>query len=366
MTTAPTRAVPKPARVEHHSVFSHPDFIADSPHEQVIFCRDAASGLRAIIAIHSTALGPALGGTRFYPYACEADALGDVLRLSRGMTFKAAAAGLRLGGGKAVIIGDPATDKSAELLRAYGRFVDGLAGRYITAGDVGTTADDMDVIAETTVHVAARTKERGGSGDTAPMTALGVFSALSAAAERVWDSGDLAGRVVGVEGIGKVGAQLTELLLAAGAAVVVADPNPAATEAICRRFPSVVAVDDVRAAAVDIYAPCALGGTVTPEFARQTTARIICGAANNQLSSATVEDTLRTRSVLWVPDYIANAGGLIQAFGERQGSTDEQVRNQVRALHASTQRVLDMSFEQHVTAGAAARRLAFERLSHAH
>ncbi|WP_280415018.1 Glu/Leu/Phe/Val dehydrogenase dimerization domain-containing protein [Nocardia carnea] len=365
MTTASEASEPEHARVADDSVFAHPEFTADPPHEQVIFCRDATSGLHAIIAVHSTALGPALGGTRFYPYRSEAQALGDVLRLSRGMTFKAAAAGLRLGGGKAVIIGDPATGKSAELLRTYGRFVDTLGGRYITAADVGTAADDMDLIGETTEHVAARNKARGGSGDTAPMTALGVFRSLSAATERVWGSADLTGRVVGVEGVGKVGAQLTGMLLAAGARVVAADPSPAATAALRGRFPSVTITGDVRDEAIDIFAPCALGGTVTPESARRTTAEIICGAANNQLSGHAVEGELTSRGVVWIPDYIANAGGLIQAFGEREGETAEQVRDKVCALQARVERVLDISAQHRISTGDAARLLVAERLSKA-
>ncbi|GEE00282.1 valine dehydrogenase [Gordonia spumicola] len=347
------------------SVFSHPDMTIDPPHEQIVFCRDAATGLRAIIAIHSTTLGPSLGGTRFYPYASESDALGDVLRLSRGMTFKSAAAGLDLGGGKAVIIGDPAVDKTPDLLRAYGRFVDTLGGRYITAGDVGTTSDDMDVIGEGTQFVASKTAANGGSGDTAPMTALGVFSSLLAAAAHRWGSADLAGRTVGVEGVGKVGSQLVDLLLAAGATVIAAERNPAARDAFAARFPQARLADDVRSAQVDVYAPCAMGGTVTPDLARETTATVVCGAANNQLSSPEVERILGGRGIVWAPDYIANAGGVIQAFGEQRDWTHDQMRTKVEALRERTAHVLDTAAAKSITAGDAARLIVAERLSRA-
>lgn len=347
------------------SVFSHPDMTIDPPHEQVVFCRDAATGLRAIIAIHNTTLGPALGGTRFYPYAAEADALGDVLRLSRGMTFKSAAAGLDLGGGKAVIIGDPAVDKTPGLLRAYGRFVDTLGGRYITAGDVGTTSDDMDVIGEGTTYVASKTVANGGCGDTAPMTALGVFSSLLAAAERVWGSADLTGRVVGVEGVGKVGTQLSELLVAAGATVLAADKYAPAREAFAARFPQATVVDDVRSAKLDVYAPCAMGGTVTEALAGETAAAIVCGAANNQLVTPAVEQNLGSRGITWVPDYIANAGGVIQAFSEQQDWTFEQLKAKVEGLRERAGQVLDTAAAKHITSGDAARLIVAERLSSA-
>ncbi|WP_234796711.1 Glu/Leu/Phe/Val dehydrogenase dimerization domain-containing protein [Mycolicibacterium porcinum] len=209
-------------------VFGRSQELSSRAHEQVVFCEDAKSGLKAIIAIHSTALGPALGGTRMYPYADEFEALEDVLRLSWGMSYKAAAAGVDLGGGKAVIIGDPATDKSEELFAAYARFVNGLGGRYVTAGDVGTNTDDLDVIGKYTRHVTGRSIAAGGSGDSARLTALGVFNAMRAGAESVWGTASLAGRTVGVEGVGKVGSELIALLLADGAEVCATDVNEAA------------------------------------------------------------------------------------------------------------------------------------------
>ncbi|WP_016931895.1 Glu/Leu/Phe/Val dehydrogenase dimerization domain-containing protein, partial [Rhodococcus sp. R1101] len=257
-------------------VFGRSRRLTDRPHEQVVFHQDAETGLRAIVAIHSTALGPALGGTRFYPYADEATALEDVLRLSWGMTYKAAVSGVDLGGGKAVIIGDPKTDKNDELLAAYGRFVESLGGRYITAADVGTRAEDLDVVGRHTAHAVGRTVAAGGSGDSSPLTALGVFQAMRAGARTVWGETTLAGRTVGVEGLGKVGYELVKLLVADGAEVIVSDVNPAAVARVLDEFPAQVA-DSVVASSAEVYAPCALGGTLTPSTASLLDARLVCG-----------------------------------------------------------------------------------------
>src|SRR3954465_13248331 len=250
-------------------------------HEQVTYFNGPASGLRAIIAIYSTALGPALGGTRFYPYATEDDALTDVLNLSRAMAYKAAAAGLDLGGGKAVIIGDPATDKSEALLRAYGRFVSSLNGRYFTACDVGTYVEDMDVVARECKWVTGRSPEHGGAGDSAVLTAYGVFQGMRAAAEATWGTPSLAGRRVGVAGVGKVGHHLVEHLLDDGASVVVADVSAAAVSAVTSAHPEVevVAVDALVSQEMDVYAPCALGGALDDETVEVLTAEVVCGAA---------------------------------------------------------------------------------------
>jgi valine dehydrogenase (NAD+) len=334
-----------------------------APHERVVFANDAASGLRAIIAIHSTVLGPALGGTRFYPYADEQAALTDVLRLSRGMTYKAAAAGLDLGGGKAVIVGDPTTLKSDELLKAYGRLVESLGGDYITAGDVGTTSADMDVIGATTSHVVARTAAAGGSGDSAPLTALGVFRSMQAAAASVWGTGDLSGRSVGVEGVGKVGRNLVELLVADGARVVVSDVSRTAVDAVRRAHPQVTAADRVIDLDLDVYAPCALGATLTPRTVATLTSAIVCGAANNQLSSAAVEHDLHARSITWVPDYVANSGGLIQVAGERLRQQPDVVRGQVDAVYDTVAGILEYAADHAITPGAAADHLASARLA---
>ncbi len=239
--------------------------VFDHPHEQVVFCHDEPSGLRAIIGIYSTALGPALGGTRFYPYASEADALADVLNLSKGMAYKSALAGLDLGGGKAVIIGDPATLKTEALLRAYGRFVASLAGRYYTACDVGTYTADMDIIARESAYVVGRSVEHGGSGDSSILTAFGVFQGMRAAAEATWGAPTLHGRRVGVAGVGKVGHYLVEHLLADGASVVITDVNAEAVGRVTAAHPDVETVADTEAlvrADIDVYAPCALGGAL--------------------------------------------------------------------------------------------------------
>jgi valine dehydrogenase (NAD+) len=253
------------------SVFDRTDHLKDAGHEQVVFCQDRESGLKAIIAVYSTALGPALGGTRFYPYASEAEALEDVLKLSRAMAYKAACAGLDLGGGKAVILGDPATDKSEALLRAYGRFVESLAGRYYTACDVGTYVQDMDVVARETRFATGRSPEYGGAGDSAVLTAFGVYQAMRAAAQHTWGSPSLDGRRVGVEGVGKVGSHLVGHLVEDGASVVVSDVSSDAVERLRVTHPhvEVADVDTLPTLALDVYAPCALGGSLSDELLPQ-------------------------------------------------------------------------------------------------
>lgn len=343
-------------------VFGRSHRLSDRPHEQVVFCQDAATGLRAIVAIHSTALGPALGGTRFYPYADEASALEDVLRLSWGMSYKAAVAGVNLGGGKAVILGDPAVLKTDALLGAYGRFVESLGGRYITAADVGTSAGDLDVIGRHTAHAVGRTAAAGGSGDSSPLTALGVFQAMRAGAEQVWGADTLAGRVVGVEGLGKVGYELVALLTADGADVVVSDVNPAALTRVVADFPAVRVADSVVAAPLDVYAPCALGATLTASSVGRLSARLVCGAANNQLARPEVEDLLRERGITWVPDFVANAGGLIQVAGEVDGSDPTAVRTRVEGIFERTAEIFDVARTLAIAPGAAANRIAERRI----
>jgi len=322
-TTAPPPLVPDREARELSSEISTSGVFAElDGHEQVVFCADEASGLRAIIAIHSTALGPALGGTRFYPYADEAAALSDVLHLSKGMTSKAALAGLDLGGGKAVIIGDPATMKTEAVLRAYGRFVQSLGGRYITACDVGTNSPDMDVIARECDFVTGRTTAHGGAGDSSVLTAYGVFQGMRAAAETVWGVSSLAGRTVGVAGVGKVGHHLVEHLVEDGASVVVCDVTPEAVRRVLDRHPDVRAVastEELVAEPLDVYAPCALGGALTDEVVEVLQAKVVCGAANNQLAHDGVEKLLDEAGILYAPDYCVNAGGLIQVDEERHG-----------------------------------------------
>ncbi|MBF6287952.1 Glu/Leu/Phe/Val dehydrogenase [Nocardia cyriacigeorgica] len=343
-------------------VFGRSHELSARRHEQVVFCEDDKTGLKAIIAIHSTALGPALGGTRFYPYADESAALQDVLRLSWGMTYKAAAAGVHLGGGKAVIIADPATDKSEALLAAYARFVDTLGGRYITAGDVGTDTDDLDVIGRHTRHVTGRSVAAGGSGDSARLTALGVFHSMRAGAESVWGAPTLAGRTVGVEGAGKVGRELIALLLADGAEVCVADVNQAAMQRVADEHPAVRLLGAVSTAPVDVYAPCALGATLTPTSAADIEAKLICGAANNQLAEPGVEELLAERGITWVPDFVANAGGLIQVAGELRAAAPAEVEFEVAGIFDRCRDIIATARAEGIGTGAAANRFAERRL----
>ena len=343
-------------------VFDRTDELGADAHEQVVFCHDRETGLKAIIAIHDTTFGPALGGTRIYPYATEADALTDVLRLSRGMTYKSAAAGMELGGGKAVIIGDPARIKTRELLLAYGRFVDTLGGRYVTAGDVGSTAEDLDVVAEATRHVVG--KNTGGSGDSGYSTAYGVFCAMRAAAEHRFGPSGLAGRTVGVEGVGKVGSRLVALLTSAGVErILVADPNQAALDQLTATLDHVTAVPSVLVEDVDVYAPCALGATLTPQSVRDLKAAIVCGAANNQLETAAVADELQARDILWVPDYVANAGGVVQVGGELYGKDHDEVETKIAAIATTTTEIIAMAEQEGVTTRAAADAVVEQRLA---
>jgi leucine dehydrogenase len=287
-----------------------------SDHEQVVYYRHPASGLREIIAIHNTALGPALGGVRLWPYGSEDEALTDVLRLSRGMTYKSAVAGLSLGGGKAVIIGEP-TVKSEALFRNFGRFVDSLEGRYIAAEDVGTAVEDMDIIARETRYVSGR---RGQSGDPSPATAFGVFQGLRAAVRRRLGRSDLVGVKVAVQGLGHVGQALCALLAEAGARLVVADVNFLRVQRAMQRFgAAAVAPSLIHAADVDVFAPCALGGGLNDRTIPALNAKVVAGAANNQLGEARHGALLAERGILYAPDYVINAGGIINISYERGG-----------------------------------------------
>jgi valine dehydrogenase (NAD+) len=341
-------------------------FTEAAEHEQVVFCRHRESGLRAIIGIYSTALGPALGGTRFYPYRSEAAAVRDVLDLSRSMAYKAALAGLDLGGGKAVIIGDPLTDKSEPLLRAYGRFVQSLGGRYLTACDVGTYSADMDVIARECRYVTGRTVEHGGAGDSSVLTALGVFQGMRASAEVRWGESSLSGRTVGIAGVGKVGRQLAELLLEDGARVIVTDVYAPAVDALVARFPAVEVVadtDTLVASDIDVYAPCALGGAVDDETVTGLKAEIICGAANNQLAHPGIDDALAARDILYAPDFCVNSGGLIQVADELDGFSFERAKARATGIYQTTRRILAAAHDAQVTPTRAAETMAEQRMA---
>ncbi len=356
----------------------HPDALTPHPsadvfelapeHEQVVFANDPASGLRAIIAIHSTALGPALGGTRFHPYPSTGAALADVLDLSRGMTYKAALAGLDLGGGKAVIVGDPRTVKSEALLRAYGRFVESLNGRYLTACDVGTYSEDMDLVARESRHVTGRTVANGGAGDSSVLTAYGVFRGLLAAAFHTWGTegpGSLDGRTVGVSGVGKVGRHLVGHLVEAGARVVVADTYAPAIDRVRQEHPGVTVVESTEAlvaSPLDVYAPCALGHALTDEVVDALSATIVCGAANNQLAHPGIEKALADRGIVYAPDYCVNSGGLIQVDDERHGFSFERAQQRATGIFDTTLEVLELAVSDGVPPAIAADRLAERRL----
>ena len=341
-------------------------FERTSGHEQVVFCHDEPSGLKAIIAIYSTALGPALGGTRFYPYADEWSALEDVLNLSKGMAYKAALAGLDLGGGKAVIIGDPATVKTEALLRAYGRFVQSLHGRYFTACDVGTYSVDMDQIARECSFVTGRTVAHGGAGDSSVLTAYGVFQAMRAAAETTWGTPTLAGRTVGVAGVGKVGHHLVTHLVEDGAEVVVTDVNPNAVARVRDEHAGVRVQPDAAALVdqqLDVYAPCALGGALDDSVVTRLSAKIVCGAANNQLAHEGIEKQLQDRGILYAPDYMVNAGGLIQVADELEGFSFDRAKQRAAKIFDTTRTVFELAAQDGVPPAVAADRLAERRMT---
>jgi valine dehydrogenase (NAD+) len=334
-------------------------------HEQVVFCQDRPTGLKAIIAIYSTALGPALGGTRFYPYASEEAALTDVLHLSRAMAYKNALAGLDLGGGKAVIWGDPAQLKGEALLRAYGRFVESLNGRYYTACDVGTYVADMDVVARETRFVTGRSVEHGGAGDSSILTAWGVFQGMRAAAEHSWDTPTLAGRTVGINGLGKVGKHLAGHLISDGASVVATDVNPAALDWARTTYPQIELVADTTAlitSDIDVYAPCALGGALDDETVPALRASIVSGGANNQLAHPGIEKQLQERGILYTPDYVVNAGGVIQVADEIEGFNFERAKLRATAIFSTTRQILRLADTEGVSPAVAADRLAEKRM----
>lgn len=337
-------------------------------HESVLFCSDRQTGLRAIIAIHSTALGPALGGVRMWPYGSEAEALRDALRLSHGMTYKAAAAGLNLGGGKAVIIGDPARDKSEGLFRAFGRFVDMLGGRYITAEDVGTAVKDMAYIQMETSHVVGISEEAGGSGDPSPITALGVLSGMKACLEIVYGTPDLHGRRVIIQGLGKVGYALAEFLHQEGAQLVVCDIKPERVKAAVEAFGAKPVGDPVcfYELEADVLAPCALGGILNDKTIPALQVPIVAGAANNQLEDETRHGrVLAERGILYAPDYVINAGGLINVYSEVEKTSRALALERAQAIGGTIRRVVEIARAESICTHEAANRLAEERLAQA-
>ncbi len=342
------------------------DDVFAGDHEQVVFCHDPQTGLRAVVALHSTALGPGLGGTRFYPYASTREAVADVLHLSRGMTYKNAVAGLDHGGGKAVIIGDPSRDKTPELLRTYGRFVQSLGGRYVTACDVGTYVADMDVVSTTCDFVTGRSEALGGAGDSSVLTSLGVFQGMRAAAAHRWGSPSLEGRRVGVAGVGKVGHLLVGLLREDGADVVVTDVSAAALDRVRDEHPEAAVVgstDELVDSEIDVYAPCALGGALTARVVHRLRAVVVCGAANNQLAEPEVADLLVERGITYAPDYVVNSGGVIQVADELRGFSFERARQRTLGIYDTTASVLEEAEREGVAPSVAADRLAERRIA---
>ena len=345
------------------------ELLAQADHEQVVSCHDPATGLRAIIAIHNTALGSAIGGTRFFPYASYTEALDDVLKLSRGMSYKNAVAGIPHGGGKAVIIGAPATDKSPELLHAYGKFVQSLGGRYVTAADVGTYVADLDLVGETTEFAAGRSVERGGCGDSSVLTSYGVFQGMRAAAQFVSGTPSVAGMRVGIAGVGKVGRLLAAHVIEDGGSVVVADVNPAAIEALRAEHPDIEvaqSAEELASLDLDIYAPCALGGALDAHTVETLRARIVCGAANNQLvteGEGGTADRLAERGIVYCPDFLVNSGGVIQVSDELEGFDFERAKSKVSAVFDHTLEVLESAKEQSITPAVAADRIAEARMA---
>jgi leucine dehydrogenase len=342
------------------AVFEH---ISGDGYEQVVFCSDDNSGLKAIIAIHSTALGPALGGTRFYPYENEEEALIDALRLAKGMTYKAAAAGLDLGGGKAVIIGDPRRIKTEELLRAYGRFVESLAGRYITAEDVGTALEDMDIVRRESRWVTGCSKTYGGSGDPSPVTAWGVVQGMRACALEVFGDASLSGRSVAIQGVGKVGNALCGYLVDAGMKVTIADIDvDNLGKAVAAYGVESVPLGDVHKLECDFLAPCALGGNINDETINEFNCKIIAGSANNMLARPEHGEKLRDLGILYAPDFVINAGGLINVEDELRGYDRERAMQKVEGIHRALQLIFAMANERSISTAQAANEYAEDRI----
>lgn len=332
-------------------------------HEQVVFCHDKNVGLKAIIAIHNTSLGPALGGTRMWDYKTEDEALVDVLRLSKGMTYKAAAAGLNLGGGKAVIIGNPKTQKSEALFRAFGQYVNSLNGKYITAEDVGTGVNDMEHIFMETQWVTGIPKDFGGSGDPSPYTAHGVLMGIKAAAHEKFGTDSLKGMRIAVQGLGNVGSHLVKYLVEEGAKVIVSDIDQTRVKFHHDAFNvEVVAPDQILGVECDIQAPCALGAVVNDQTIGKFRCKVIAGGANNQLFEARHGDQLRELGILYAPDYVVNAGGLMNVFVELEGYSPDRAFDKTRKVYDNVKKVIEIAKRDNIGTHTAADRMAEERI----
>ena len=341
------------------------DRMSTFDHEQVVFCQDKATGLKSIIAIHDTTLGPAVGGTRMWAYASEADALTDVLRLSRGMTYKSALAGLNIGGGKAVIIGDARTQKNEALLRRFGKFVDTLGGQYITAEDVGMSTKDMEYIKMSTDHVVGLPSYMDGGGDPSPVTAYGVYMAMKAAVKHQTGSESLAGKKVVVQGVGHVGEYLVGHLVKENAEVFIADIYEDRIKAVVKEYGvKAIAANEVYTHPMDIYSPCALGATVNDETLNLLKCGIICGAANNQLANEVVHGkAVMEKGILYAPDYLVNAGGIVNCYWEIIGYSQEAALNQAEKIYSTMQQIMVKSETEKIPTYLAANLMAEERIA---
>lgn len=333
-------------------------------HEQIVFCNDEDTGLKAIIGIHNTTLGPALGGTRMWQYKSEWEALNDVLRLSRGMTYKSAITGLNLGGGKAVIIGDAKTQKNDALMRKFGEFVNSLSGKYITAEDVGMETRDMDIIREVTPHVTGVSESIGGSGNPSPVTAYGVYMGMKAAAKYKFGTENLDGKKVLVQGVGHVGETLVKHITDEGAQVVLNDINEARLEELSKKYgANVVLGNDIFGLDVDIYAPCALGATINDESIAQLKAKVIAGAANNQLANELKHGTmLKDKGIAYAPDFLINAGGIINVYAEVVGYDKAESLKRTENIYNTTLEIFNLSEKENITTHQAAFNIAQARI----
>ena len=341
--------------------------MSEMEHEQLVFCQDNKTGLKAIIAIHNTVLGPALGGTRMWKYDNELDALKDVLRLSRGMTYKAAVTGLDLGGGKAVIIGDSSVEKTEALMRKFGEFVDSLSGKYITAEDVGMSTKDMEYVKMETDHVTGFPVEMGGSGDPSPVTAYGVYMGMKASAKFKWGSDDLKRKRILVQGIGHVGENLVKHLTEEGALVVINDINEARLQKVSKMYGAEIMMGDaIYDSEMDIYAPCALGATLNDSTLNRLNCSIIAGAANNQLEDEKIHaETVKSLGIIYAPDFLINAGGLINVYSELHGYDREQALERTRNIYDTTLEILIKAEQENITTHEAALRIAELRIANA-
>jgi leucine dehydrogenase len=332
-------------------------------YEQMVICQDKQSGLKAIICIHDTTLGPALGGTRMWTYDSEDAAIEDALRLARGMTYKNAAAGLNLGGGKTVIIGDPKKDKNEEMFRAFGRYIQGLNGRYITAEDVGTTVEDMDLIYQETPFVTGVSPAFGSSGNPSPVTAYGVYRGMKAAAMEAFGTDSLEGKVIAVQGVGHVAYTLCKHLHEEGASLIVTDINKEAVQRAVEDFGAkAVDIDDIYSVECDIFAPCALGAIINDDTISKIKAKVIAGAANNQLKETRHGDALHEMGIVYAPDYVINAGGVINVADELNGYNRERALKKVETIYDNIASVIEISKRDNIPTYLAADRLAEERI----